>query len=107
MRRMRALYADRRAALTRALEELSSPHLQIEDGTGGLHLIARLTGARDGEVVERAGLLGLAPGALSTYRVRAAKGRFDGLLLGFAALPAPRARKAVLRLAQALPGAPR
>ncbi|MGK3988042.1 PLP-dependent aminotransferase family protein [Sorangium sp. So ce136] len=102
VRRMRALYAERRGALARALEELASPHLQLDPGAGGLHLTARLTGARDGEVVERAALLGLAPGALSSYQVRAGRGRLEGLLLGFAALPAPRARKAVSRLAQAI-----
>ncbi|HTN89051.1 MAG TPA: PLP-dependent aminotransferase family protein [Sorangium sp.] len=102
VRRMRALYAERRGALARALEELASPHLQLDPGAGGLHLTARLTGARDGEVVERAALLGLAPAALSSYRVRASAGRPGGLLLGFAALPAPRARKAVERLALAI-----
>ncbi|WP_437679055.1 PLP-dependent aminotransferase family protein [Sorangium sp. So ce131] len=102
VRRMRALYAERHGALSRALEELASPHLQVERGTGGLHVVTRLTGALDREVVERAGLLGLAPAALSSYQIRAAKGRIEGLLLGFAALPAARARKAVSRLAQAI-----
>ncbi|KYG06801.1 hypothetical protein BE21_32745 [Sorangium cellulosum] len=107
VRRMRALYSERHGALSRALEELSSPQLQVEEGTGGLHLIARLTGARDGEVVERASQLGLAPGALSSfYRSDPTEGRLDGLLLGFAALPASRAQKAVHRLAQAIAPSP-
>ncbi|WP_437939587.1 PLP-dependent aminotransferase family protein [Sorangium sp. So ce341] len=107
VRRMRALYSERHGALARALEELSAPQLQVEEGTGGLHLIARLTGARDGEVVERASQLGLAPGALSSfYRSDPDEGRLDGLLLGFAALPASRAQKAVHRLAQAIAPSP-
>jgi GntR family transcriptional regulator / MocR family aminotransferase len=99
---MRTLYAERRTVLLRALDELSSPHLRVEQTKGGLHLVARLTGARDDAVSEHASTLGLAPGALSSYQVNPAKGRLDGLLLSFATLPSSRARDAVNRLARAI-----
>ncbi|WP_395806411.1 PLP-dependent aminotransferase family protein [Archangium minus] len=102
MRRMRNLYAERRTALLRALDELSSPYLQLEPTTGGLHLLARLSGVRDDAVVTHAGSLGLAPGPLSSYQLSPEKGRLDGLLLGFTTLPAPRAREAVSRLSRAI-----
>ncbi|WP_158501956.1 PLP-dependent aminotransferase family protein [Vitiosangium sp. GDMCC 1.1324] len=102
VRRMRTLYAERRAALLRALDELGSPYLQIEHATSGLHLLVRLTGVRDDAVVAHAEALGLAPGSLSLHQASPAKERLDGLLLGFAALPASRARDAVQRLARAI-----
>lgn len=102
VRRMRTLYAERRAAVQRALEELASPHLHVEPGTGGLHLIARLTGVRDSGVGEHARTLGLAPGELSTFQTRQTQERLNGLVLGFPALPASRARDAVARLSQAI-----
>jgi GntR family transcriptional regulator/MocR family aminotransferase len=102
VRRMRGIYAERRAALRRALDELSSPYLQVEPTTSGLHLLARLNGVRDDAVVTRADALGLAPGALSSCQASTAKNRLDGLLLGFAPLPASRARDAVSRLSRAI-----
>ncbi|WP_224361367.1 MocR-like pyridoxine biosynthesis transcription factor PdxR [Hyalangium versicolor] len=102
VRRVRSLYAERRAALLRALAELSSPHLQIGNAPGGLHLLARLRGIRDDAVVNHADGLGLAPGALSAHQFNPAKNRLDGLLLGFATLPAAQARDAVSRLARAM-----
>ncbi|MDY7226677.1 PLP-dependent aminotransferase family protein [Hyalangium rubrum] len=102
VRRMRTLYGERRAALLRALTELSSPHLQVEAPPGGLHLLARLSGIRDEAVVTHAEGLGLGLNALSGYQFSPAVRRLDGLVLGFATLPATRARDAVSRLARAL-----
>jgi GntR family transcriptional regulator/MocR family aminotransferase len=78
VKRMRGLYARRRAALAEAL----SGHFQVELAAGGMHLLARLPdGVDDGDVVRRALAAGLAPMALSGLSIAHHPGH--GLMLGF------------------------
>jgi len=100
IRRMRALYAERRAALASALGERFGDRLRIELTAGGMHLLAWLKGrTRDTELVARAEAAGLAPSPLSQM----AAGRHrPGLLLGFANTPVERAGDDAERLSRAL-----
>ncbi|MSP01601.1 MAG: PLP-dependent aminotransferase family protein [Acetobacteraceae bacterium] len=78
VKRMRGLYARRRAALVEAL----AGHFPVELAPGGMHLLARLPdGVDDGDVARRAAVRGLAPMALSSLSVARHPG--NGLLLGF------------------------
>ncbi|HUN46172.1 MAG TPA: PLP-dependent aminotransferase family protein [Stellaceae bacterium] len=101
IRRMRALYAERRAAVAAALGERFGPRLRIELQAGGMHLLAWPAGGRrDSELVARAEAAGLAPSALS--QMSATTRQKPGLLLGFANTPAARAGEDARRLADAL-----
>lgn len=78
VKRMRGLYARRRAALAKAL----SAHFTVEMAAGGMHLMVRLPGGvDDGNVARRAVAAGLAPTALSSHSIAHDAG--PGLLLGF------------------------
>ncbi len=78
VKRMRGLYARRRAALAEALEG----HFPVELAAGGMHLLVRLPErVDDGDVARRALTVGLAPMALSSHSIAHEPGR--GLLLGF------------------------
>jgi GntR family transcriptional regulator/MocR family aminotransferase len=82
LKRIRGLYAARRAALATALSQAFGDRLRIELGSGGMHLLAHPTGpASDVELVGLAERQGLAPGALSTHAISADCG--PGLLLSF------------------------
>jgi GntR family transcriptional regulator/MocR family aminotransferase len=78
VKRMRGLYARRRAALADAL----SGHFPVELAAGGMHLLIRLPdGVDDGDVARRALTAGLAPTGLSGLSIAHDAGR--ALLLGF------------------------
>jgi GntR family transcriptional regulator/MocR family aminotransferase len=78
VKRMRGLYARRRAALAEAL----SGHFPVELAAGGMHLLVRLPdGIDDGEVARHALAAGLAPMGLSGLSIAHHPGH--GLLLGF------------------------
>ena len=78
VKRMRGLYARRRAALANAL----SRSVKVELTAGGMHLLVRLPdGMDDGEAVRRALAAGLAPAGLSALSIAHHPGH--GLLLGF------------------------
>jgi GntR family transcriptional regulator / MocR family aminotransferase len=78
VKRMRGLYARRRAALAGAL----SGHYPVELAAGGMHLLIRLpAGVDDGDVARRALAAGLAPMALSSLSIAHEGG--NGLMLGF------------------------
>ena len=78
VKRMRGLYARRRAALAEAL----SGHFPVELAAGGMHLLIRLPdGVDDGDVARRALAAGLAPTALSGLSIAHHPGH--ALLLGF------------------------
>ena len=97
VKRMRGLYARRRAALTAALEG----HFPVETPPGGMHLLARLPdGIDDGEAVRRAFAAGLAPAALSSLSI-GHKPR-NGLLLAFTNTPEADAPALVRRLLAAI-----
>ncbi len=101
LRRMRGLYAERRAALATALTDALGERVEIGLESGGMHLLARFPGAdNDGELVRRAAAAGLAPMALSSLTMAHDNGQ--GLLLNFANLPIETTNEAVRRLAAAI-----
>ena len=99
VKRMRGLYARRRAALARAL----SDHFPVELAAGGMHLLIRLPdGVDDSDVARRALTAGLAPTALASLSIAHASGR--GLLLGFTNAKEEEAATLVARLVAAARG---
>ncbi|MEI7711972.1 MAG: PLP-dependent aminotransferase family protein [Rhodospirillales bacterium] len=101
LRRMRGLYAERRAALATALTDVLGKRVEIGLESGGMHLLARFPGAdNDGELVRRATAAELAPMALSSLTMAHDCGQ--GLLLNFANLPVETTNEAVRRLAAAI-----
>jgi GntR family transcriptional regulator/MocR family aminotransferase len=103
LRRMRALYARRRAALAGALGDAFGEGIAITLQSGGMHLLARFGGdVPDGELAARAVRAGLTPTALSQLCIRP---RVDqGLLLGFTNVAEDQAATLARRLAAALVG---
>jgi GntR family transcriptional regulator/MocR family aminotransferase len=102
IRRMRQLYADRRAALVAALRAQLA--LAIDSPPGGMHVLARLpAGTDDQALAARARDAGLAPSALSAAAIEAACGA--GLLLSFTNIAATDATRAVRRLGRVLSSA--
>lgn len=82
LKKMRSLYAHRRALLSDALTARLGDRMQLELGAGGMHVLARLTGATDDRLVAARGAeAGLALQALSGWYRRAPAVR--GLLLSF------------------------
>ncbi|HTI81488.1 MAG TPA: PLP-dependent aminotransferase family protein [Acetobacteraceae bacterium] len=102
LRRMRALYAERRAALAAALVAQFGEQLSIELQAGGMHLIARLpVGADDVALSSSANAAGLAVEPLSPAAVAHACG--PGFVLGFTNVPVEAAAGAARRLREAIP----
>ncbi|HET6157112.1 MAG TPA: PLP-dependent aminotransferase family protein [Dongiaceae bacterium] len=100
IRRMRALYAERRAALAEALGELI-PALEIELKPGGMHLLARLPhGTDDVKLVAHLKEAVMAPSALSTCGVQ--RRYAPGLVIGFTNVARRKAMAAVQALAAAM-----
>jgi len=103
IKRMRKLYADRRAAVAAALVDVFGRKIELQLQAGGMHLLARLPGCKsDVDWVARAASHGLAPVALSEWRVEEDCGQ--GLLLSFTNIPPQNAKEAALRLKQAISG---
>ena len=102
LRRMRKLYAEREEALRDALARHWPLPCGLSPGRGGIHVAMAMPARRvDRAVVARAWEQGLAPRALSNYAISAGS-RFNGLVLGYANVPADRADDLVRRLAAAL-----
>jgi GntR family transcriptional regulator / MocR family aminotransferase len=101
IRRMRQLYAERRAALAEALRKHVRPALSIDLQAGGMHLLAGLPrGTDDVELVARLARQGIAPAPLSACGVESPYA--PGLVIGFTNVAAPKAPAAARRLAQAM-----
>jgi GntR family transcriptional regulator/MocR family aminotransferase len=97
LKRMRGLYAGRRAALAAALSATFGDRLGIELQAGGMHLLARpRADVADTALVALAERDGLAPGALSTHALKAECG--PGLLLSFTNIPETQAKAAARAL---------
>ncbi len=101
IRRMRILYAERRAALVAALRLELGSALGIELQAGGMHLLARLPRDRKDEpLVAALNRQGIAAAALSNCGV--GRPYAPGLLLGFTNVPARSAPAAARSLARGL-----
>jgi len=102
LRRMRKLYAEREEALREALARHRPARAGLSPGRGGIHVAMALPRwVDDRAVVRRAWDLGLAPRALSNYAISPAS-RLNGLVLGYANVPAARAAELVRQLGAAL-----
>lgn len=83
IQRMRALYAERRAAAIEGLESVLAQHVRIDSQPGGMHLILRLKGQRsDRRLVARMRQEGLYAEALRDWALSHDEGD-SALLLGF------------------------
>jgi len=101
LRRMRLRYAERSAALARALQQRFGRRIDIEAPEGGLTLLARFPGRDDDtQLVQLARSQGLAPSALSAHAVTHEAGQ--GLLIGFTNVKPEQAADAAARLKCAL-----
>jgi GntR family transcriptional regulator/MocR family aminotransferase len=82
LKRMRSLYAARRAALAQALASAFGARASVDLQPGGMHLIMRLDcGPGDAGLAQKARAAGLAVEALSSRAIQHRCG--EGLLLGF------------------------
>jgi len=103
VRRMRARYSARQAALRAALQQAFGPGLVLSGGEAGLHLVMWLPDALpDVAVAQRAARLGLGVRALSAY-ARPPVG-CNGLVLGYGNLDEGAVEGAVARLKRAVAG---
>ena len=103
IRRMRARYSARQAALRAALQQAFGPGLVLSGGEAGLHLVMWLPDALpDVAVAERAAQLGLGVRALSAYARPPV--RCNGLVLGYGNLDEGAVEGAVARLRRAVAG---
>jgi len=101
LKRMRSLYAARRAALAEALAASFGDRLQISLKAGGMHLLARPAGSvSDRELVRLAEAHGTAPTPLSAHTLTGDCG--PGLLLSFTNIPEARAAAAAEVLFRAI-----
>jgi GntR family transcriptional regulator / MocR family aminotransferase len=82
LRRMRGLYAARRAALAAAIAAEFGGAARIDPQEGGMHLLVRLPGTDDMGLAAHAAAAGLAPQPLSP--LASLPGGEGGLTLGFA-----------------------
>jgi GntR family transcriptional regulator/MocR family aminotransferase len=103
LRRMRAIYAERRRALESALAGELGPAARIVGDRAGMHLVVMLpTGARDREIAERAARRGISAIPLSScYGGRSSR---PGLVLGYGAARLSEIPDAVRRLKAVLRG---
>lgn len=82
LKRMRSLYAQRRALLVEALDEQLGDRLKVDQQAGGMHIVGHLqAGYDDVQVVAHARTLGLAVVPLSVCYGGSQKSQ--GLMLGF------------------------
>jgi len=97
IRRIRSIYAERRAALITAIEKELSPWVCLQPSDQGMHLVIWLkTGIDDVQVALRAEAAGVVVRAVSSmYEGRT---RRSGLMLGFGGFPADQSAMAVGRL---------
>ena len=106
IRRMRRLYAERRAALVAALEAEFGASWEIGLQESGMHLLALCPkGSDDVALAAKAAAAGLGPVALTPWAVKARCP--PGLVMSFANIPAARAAREAAALARALDEAPR
>ena len=101
LRRMRALYAERQAALVDAAARELPGLLDVNPAAAGMHLVGWLPeGTDDREASRRAAALGVEAPPVSLYG--SVPGQRGGLMLGYAAVGETEMRGGVRRLAKAL-----
>lgn len=101
LKRMRTLYAKRKAALYDALTEVFGAAFELIAQDGGMYLLARLPGTVDDTELERRALARqLAPRALSDFYM--AHESEQGLLLGFTNIPEAQAMRYAKALKEAI-----
>jgi GntR family transcriptional regulator/MocR family aminotransferase len=108
LRRMRRLYRQRRDALVDAVERHLGCAASVEGASAGMHLALRLPadGPLDTDIVRRARADGIVLNALSAHAVPGGAPT-NGLMLGYAQVPAERIDALVQRLAAVITAAPR
>ncbi|OZI19798.1 DNA-binding protein [Bordetella genomosp. 9] len=90
IRRMRALYQQRRDTLLETIRDSYGDRFPVLGDDAGLHLVLALPGIRDdGDVARRAAAAGIMVRALSGYYA-ARRGARQGLILGYACVPQAR-----------------
>ena len=104
VRRTRALYAERQAALVRAARRSLSGLLEVTPAEAGMHLMGWLPAGVDDRAAARAALArDVDTPPLASFRVRPARrGERGGLVLGYAAYTPREIDDASSRLAAAL-----
>ncbi|MFI5014424.1 MAG: PLP-dependent aminotransferase family protein [Hyphomicrobiales bacterium] len=108
IRKLRAVYAERRAALLEALNTLAKGLLRVSGAATGVHMLGELPpDIDDVAVVEeaRAGRIGVEP--LTAYRMGRGTPPHPALLLGFANTPPEAMRDAVAVVVRAIADGPR
>ena len=101
VRRMRRIYAERRAALLEAFQAAPAGSVEPWPSAAGLHLALKLDPALDDVGVLRAATkLGVGAYALSEFSV--GEGRRNGLVLGYGAVATENVRPGVEALVQAI-----
>lgn len=96
LRRMRALYSERRAALITSLREELGPNAQICGEQAGTHLAVIVNRISDVEIVDRAAKRDLRLTALSSHYL--GKAVQQGFVLGFGSTPKEMIRPAVRKV---------
>lgn len=105
LRRMRRLYAERQEAVVEAGRKHLNDLLDIAPAEAGIHLTARFRPSlarrmTDIEAAERAAKKQISVSPLST--LYSSNPAIQGLMIGYAAVPADKMEAAVIRLAEAL-----
>jgi GntR family transcriptional regulator/MocR family aminotransferase len=102
LRRMRALYRERRQVLVEALEKQFGSMVEVVGGPAGLHVVARLRGIRDRPLALEAArqLLWVMP-LSACYHGSATQ---QGLVLGYGGVGESEIARAVKRLRSLVPG---
>jgi len=101
IRRMRPIYAQRRQALVRGIEEHLGEWLQVLPGNAGLHLSARIRRSSFSNAVVQAALDHL-PGALPLSAYAVVKARMHGLCIGYGCVEVDQIARAVRAMGRAL-----
>jgi len=103
IRRMRPIYAQRRQAMGRSIEQHLGQWLQVLPGNAGLHLSARIhKGASTAAVLQAA--LDHLPGTLPLSAYAIAKARMHGLCIGYGCVEVDQIARAVRGMGRALSG---